>query len=417
MVRAMAAEPKPSPAGARRPRVPRGLWPALLAALLVVTAAAEAAQRPSAWVASFWPTARAAGVSRATFDRALGDFEPDEEVIKNASTQAEFQMKIWDYMEQMVSQDRLDGGRQALIDYADVLKAIEARYGVDHHVVVAIWGMESHYGAVFTNTRLYKSTVRSLATLAWAGGRLAGYARTQLVAALKILERGDVDVDGMRGSWAGAMGQTQFIPTTFEAYGVDFDGDGHRNIWTSAADALASTANLLRRAGWRSGQTWGYEVIVPARSTAAGERTLAEWSRLGFRRVGGQDFPRLTDSATLYRPNGANGPSFLLLKNFSVIKRYNNSNSYALAVGHLSDRLEGSAPFATPWPAHEIPLSQAEREKLQLLLTLKGHYAGDIDGVLGSGSREAIRNYQLSVGIKPDGVGSRGLLQRLESGG
>ncbi len=390
----------------------------VLAAVLILPLAGKAsAASPSAWVDGFWPTAKAAGITRATYRRALGNFAPDPDVIKNASSQAEFTMKIWNYLDQMVSDDRITEGRAALDRYGDLLDRIEARYGVDREVVVAIWGMESHYGSVLTRPSLVKNTIRSLATLAYSGGRLSSFGRKQLVAALKIVQRGDVAPEGMTGSWAGAMGHTQFIPTTFEAYGVDFDGDGHRNIWTSPVDALASTANYLNEAGWRHGETWGYEVVVPAGVKATSERSLAAWAKLGVVRVGGKAFPRPGDKATLYRPNGANGPSFLLLPNFKVIKRYNNSNFYALAVGHLSDRLAGYGPFATPWPAHEKPLSQDERERMQLLLTMLGLYDGDIDGVLGSGSRAAIKTYQRSVGLTPDGVGTRTLLQRLEEGG
>ncbi len=254
-------------------------------------------------------------------------------------------MKVWNYLDQMVSDDRISEGQKALAQNADLLRRIEARYGVDKEVIVAIWGMESHYGAVLTRPGLVKSTIRSLATLAYSGGRLASFGRKQLVAALKIVQRGDVTPEGMTGSWAGAMGHTQFIPTTFEAYGVDFDGDGHRNIWTSPVDALASTANYLNKSGWHHGETWGYEVVVPAGVKATSERSLGAWAKLGVVRVGGKGFPRPGDKATLYRPNGSDGPSFLLLHNFSVIKRYNNSNFYALAVGHLSDRLAGFGPF------------------------------------------------------------------------
>ncbi len=386
-------------------------------ALLIVPSTWAAAATPAQWVASFWPTAKAAGITRATYQRALGNFEPDPDVIDRASSQAEFNMKIWDYLDQMVSDDRISEGRAALARYNDLLGRIEARYGVDRDIIVAIWGMESHYGAVLTRSSLIKSTIRSLATLAYSGGRLAHFGRKQLVVALKIIQRGDVTPQGMTGSWAGAMGQTQFIPTTFEAYGVDFDGDGRRDIWTSPADALASTANYLHASGWRHGQTWGYEVTVPKSLKVHSPRSLAAWARLGVVRVGGLSFPRPRDRASLYRPNGANGPSFLLLDNFRVIKRYNNSDFYALAVGHLADRISGFGPFVASWPAHEKPLSQQEREKLQLLLTMHGLYAGDIDGVIGSGSREAIRSFQRAVGLRPDGVGSRSLLQRLEDGG
>lgn len=407
--------PRQCAAGCGRTAV-LGLAGALVAAAVVLADAAQAAS-PAAWVRDFWPTAKAAGVSRATYDRALGHFTPDQDVLKKASSQAEFNMEIWNYLEQMVSDERIMEGRAILQRDRLLLNRIEARYGVDKEVVVAVWGIESHYGSVLTRPSLVKNTIRSLATLAYSGGRLAKFGRQQLVAALKIVERGDVTTEGMTGSWAGAMGHTQFIPTTFEVYGVDFDGDGRRNIWTSEADALASAANYLKASGWRTGETWGYEVVVPAGVGSRGERTLASWSKLGVRRVGGRPLPRPGDKATLYRPAGAHGPSFLILRNFRVIKRYNNSNSYALAVGHLSDRLQGFGPFVQAWPPHEKPLSDAERKKLQLLLTMLGHYNGEIDGDIGSGSHEAIRQYQRSVGLTPDGVESRALLQRLEQGG
>jgi membrane-bound lytic murein transglycosylase B len=396
-------------------RFARLIAAAVLAAFL---AAPAAAQTPKEWVAAFWPTAKAAGVKRTVYDQALGNFQPDPDVIKRASAQAEFNMKIWDYMDQMVSDERISQGQAALAGNSRLLAAIEQRYGVDRATVMAVWGIESHYGAVLTNPRLFKQTIPSLATLAYTGGRLAKFGRQQLVVALKILQRGDITLTGMIGSWAGAMGQTQFIPTTFEAYAVDFDGDGRRNIWTSNADALASTANYLRASGWQSGATWGYEVVVPASYDIkkGGEHTLGYWKDKGIVRVAGRPYPRESDKATLYLPNGRDGPAFLLLKNFRVIKRYNNSNSYALAVGHLADRLRGGAPFVTAWPDHEKPFSLEEARRMQLALTMAGYYTGPVDGDLGSGSREAIRNLQRKLGLNPDGVPTRGLLQRLESG-
>lgn len=383
----------------------------------VLALPATAAQTPRQWVESFWPTAKAAGISRQVYDRALGNFEPDVDVIRRSQEQAEFNLPIWVYLDRMVSEERLSEGAGILRQYANVLARIEERYGVDRHVLVAIWGMESHYGIIFTNPRLYKNTIRSLATLAYNGGRLAKHGRDQLVAALKIVQRGDVAPEAMVGSWAGAMGLTQFIPTTFEAYAVDFDGDGHRNIWTSPADALASAANYLKKSGWQTGHAWGYEVTVPSRvDSGAGARTLKAWSDLGVHRVGGQGYPRPGDQATLYMPNGRAGPAFLVLKNFSVFKRYNNSNSYALAVGHLSDRLRGGGPFVADWPEREPPLTQNERERLQVLLKMAGHYDGDIDGNIGSGSRRAIADFQRQAGLTPNGLESRALLQRLEQG-
>jgi membrane-bound lytic murein transglycosylase B len=383
---------------------------------LVAATPALARQTPQQWVQAFWPTAQAAGISRTVFNDALGNFQPDPEVIKKSETQAEFQTKIWDYLDMMVSEERLSEGKDALAKYSSTLSKIEARYGVDRYVVAAVWGIESHYGHVLENPKLVTNTIRSLATLAYSGGRLAKFGRQQLVAALKIAEHGDISIGAMMGSWAGAMGQTQFIPTTYNAFAVDFDGDGHRNIWTSVPDALASTANYLKKSGWNTGHTWGYEVVLPADlDTRKRVRSLGEWQKLGVTRPGGQGFPRAGDRATLYMPAGRKAPTFLLLANFTVIKRYNNADSYALAVGHLADRLRGGGPFQVEWPGHEPPLSLDERKRVQQLLTAKGYYSGDIDGDIGSGSREAIRNFQLALGVTPDGVGNRSLLRRLEA--
>ncbi len=391
---------------------------ALLLAL-AFTVPVEARQTPGQWVEAFWPTAKAAGISRNVYDRALRGFKPDADVIKRANSQAEFKTPIWHYMDQMVSEARLSEGASMARQHGNLLARIEQRYGVDRFTLLAIWGMESNYGAVLQNPRMVKHTINALATLAYEGGRRAKFGRTQLVAALRIIQRGDVSPQGMVGSWAGAMGHTQFIPTTFEAYAVDFDGDGHRNIWTSHADALASAANYLNKMGWESGRTWGYEVRVPRGYDISkkGERTLASWAKLGIQRVGGQAFPRQSDKATLYLPNGRQGPAFLLLKNFRVIKRYNNADSYALAVGHLSDRLRGGGAFVGQWPAYEKPLGLEEARKLQALLAVAGFYDGPLDGDIGSGSRAAIREYQRRVGLEQDGVATRALIQRMERGG
>jgi membrane-bound lytic murein transglycosylase B len=286
--------------------------------------------------------------------------------------------------------------------------------------VLAIWGVESHYGEIFERPGALKETIRSLATLAYAGGKRSKYGRTQLIAALKIIQRGDVSVHSMTGSWAGAMGHTQFIPTTYNAYAVDFDGDGKRNIWTSIPDALASTAHYLKVSKWQSGRTWGYEVVLPKGADAKGltskERSLGEWQKLGVVRAAGKDFPRSGDKARLFLTLGGRGPSFLLLGNFRVIKRYNNADSYALAVGHLSDRLRGGGTFHTEWPAGDRPLTTDQRARIQQLLSDRGLYSGEVDGKIGSGSREAIRAYQAKVGLKTDGFDSLKLLQLLEDG-
>jgi membrane-bound lytic murein transglycosylase B len=383
--------------------------------LALLGAGPAAAKTPAQWVKEFWPTAKAAGISRSTYDAALGKFTPDPTVLEKASNQAEFTQKVWEYLDSTVTEKRIAQGRELIDHHSALLKRIEARYGVDRHIVVAVWGMESSFGAALDNPTIVKSTIRSLATLAYQGGSRAKYGRQQ-VAALKILQRGDITVKGMVGSWAGAMGHTQFIPTTYAAYAVDFDGDGRRNIWTSLDDALASTANYLAKMGWQKGKTWGYEVKLPKGAKAPkGERTLGAWQKAGIKRPSGKGFPRPGEVATLYAPAGSNGPAFLVMKNFSMIKRYNNANSYALAVGHLADRLAGYDAFQGKWPWKEQPLSDSEKAKLQELLTARGFYSGEIDGNLGSGSREAIQAYQQSIGLSEDS-GLQKILQLLEAG-
>jgi membrane-bound lytic murein transglycosylase B len=387
-----------------------------VSAAMIVPAPAET---PAQWVRAFWPQAREAGINRAVYDRALGSFRPDPEVLEKARSQAEFSKPIWDYLDLTVTDHRIVNGRALLTQHARLLSRLEARYGVDRHILVAIWGMESSYGAILDNPQRVKSTIRSLATLAYDGGSRARFGRQQLIAALKILQRGDIPLSGMTGSWAGAMGHTQFIPTTYEAYAVDYDGDGRRDVWNSPADALASAANYLDKMGWEPGKTWGYEVSLPRGfdlGHAKKARSLGAWQKLGVRRVGGAGFPRSGDQATLLAPAARGGPAFLMLKNFRVLKRYNNADAYALAVGHLADRLKGFGPFEGTWPASAM-LDQSMRAELQRLLTERGFYAGEIDANLGSGSQAAIRAYQASIGAEVNGEPSMRLLQQLRAGG
>ncbi len=409
----------------RSTTAPRFSRPATFFAVLALFALALLSARPAAadaqsdrWVQAFWPQAEAAGVTWNTYWHALGDFEPDPSVIPRATNQAEFVRPIWDYLDTMVSNERVENGVYQMVQWGPLLAQLEAHYGVSRYIILAIWGMESAYGAVLQNANIVKSTIRSLATLAYEGGSRQRYGERQLIAALKILQRGDISLDRMTGSWAGAMGHTQFIPTTFEAYAVDWDGDGLRDIWTSPVDALASTAAYLNEMGWRAGETWGYEVALPSNFDyrivdTSGERSLAAWQQLGIARVNGAAFPRPDDMATLWVPAGANGPAFLLLPNFRVIKRYNNADSYALAVGHLADRLHGFGPFRQAWPRDEMPLNENERYELQQLLARLGHYDGAIDAIVGNGTREAIRTFQRQAGLTADGYASNRLLQHL----
>ncbi|SHG36853.1 membrane-bound lytic murein transglycosylase B [Kaistia soli DSM 19436] len=411
-------EPTPANAFARL----AGIVVLGLALVILAIPAAMADAAGQRFVAQFWPTAQKAGISRQVYMNALGNFTPDPDVLAKASNQAEFVKPLWDYLDGAVSEKRMENGKAALRQYGRQLASIEAAYGVDRSVVVAIWGMESSYGAVLQNDKIVKGTIRSLATLAYQGGSRAKYGRQQLIAALKILQRGDIGVRGMTGSWAGAMGHTQFIPTTYQAYAVDFDGDGRRDIWNSEVDALASTANYLSKMGWRMGETWGYEVVLPRGidwRLADGGKTapLSAWRKIGVQRVAGRAFPASDEAARLYAPAGANGPAFLLLPNFRVIKRYNNADAYALAVGHLADRLKGSGEFVAGWPRGVRPLTSDERVEVQSLLARQGFYDGTIDGKLGAGTRQAIRSYQQRLGQIPDGYASTGLLEQLRAGG
>lgn len=394
-----------------------------VALILVVGALAQTAradQRFDRWVEDFWPTAKAAGVSRQVYEAAFRGVTPDPEVLEKARTQPEFNTPTWQYVVTRVSEKRVLMGRDIIQRYKPLLDQIEGRYGVDRHIVVAIWGMESTYGDILADTTVVKGIVRSLATLAYADKKRAKFGRQQLVAALKILQRGDIGLAGLTGSWAGAMGHTQFIPTTYEAYAVDFDGDGRRDIWNSIADALASTANYLRKSGWVGGSTWGYEVALPrgfdySLAKDGKSRSIASWKQLGAERVAGRDFPRGADKAVLVAPAGENGPAFLMLRNHFVIKRYNNSTAYALAVGHLADRLMGAGDFVQAWPNGERPLTQAEAEELQRHLADAGFYDGEIDGKLGPASRDAIRAFQARRGMAADGFGGVQLLQTLRA--
>ena len=399
-----------------------------IAALALVTVAAACISGQagaegddfSSCVARLWPQARAKGVSQAVFDRAFQGVTMDPEVLAVARKQPEFVKPIWEYLDSAVSESRIATGRAKAAEWARTLEAIERSYGVDRHVVLAVWGMESSYGAILDNPKVVKPVIRSLATLACGDPDRAGFGREQLAAALQILQKGDVTLERMTGSWAGAMGHTQFIPTTYLAHAADFDRDGKRDIWGTIPDALASTANYLRHSGWRAGETWGYEVELPpsfdfALADETTVRPVSEWVRLGIRRAGGRAFARFDERASLMLPAGAKGPAFLILPNFRAILHYNNAQSYALAVGHLADRIRGGAAFVHAWPRSDRPLAMEERIEVQNLLAQRGYESGSRDGRLGPKSRAAIRAFQRNVGMLADGYPSPLLLERLRS--
>ncbi len=387
-------------------------------ALLAVSPAVANAQAFQRWVEGFWPTARAAGISRDTYDKAFaGITSPDPEVLKADANQAEFKQDIWDYLDRAVSDRRIENGLAMRKEHDAVFRQVEARFGVDRDIVLAIFGVETSFGKFKGD----KKVIRSLATLA-STGRRKSFGREQLISALKILEKGDTTPERMTGSWAGAMGFTQFIPTTYHLYAVDFTGDGRRDIWETLPDALASTANLLKKAGWRTGETWGYEVVVPkgfSRGIVGGKtrKTVSEWERLGITRVGGKPFPRPGDKAGLIQPGGAEGPGFLILHNFRAIMRYNAAYAYALGVGHLADRLKGYGPIQQSWPRKYPPMAEKDRIELQQRLTEKGYLQGVADGIIGSATVEALKTYQKKIGVAADGYPTMDMLERLRRDG
>jgi lytic murein transglycosylase len=332
-------------------------------------------------------------------------------VIEASENQPEFETPVWEYLSRLVDDKRVAEGREMLERWRDALDKAERRFGVDRDFLIAVWGVETDYGRIMGR----RSLVRSLATLSCSGPR-QGYFRGELMAALGILQSGDVRPDALRGSWAGAFGHAQFMPSTFRRLAVDLDGDGKRDIIGSIPDALGSIASYLKESGWVSGQPWGYEVTLPKNySGPSGRRNrhdLAQWKALGIERVGGKPLTG-PDRAALLLPAGMRGPAFLVFANFDAIHKYNNSQSYALAIAHLSDRLRGSGPIVAAWPTEERMLSRAERVELQLWLTERGFYSGVADGILGSRTVEAIKAFQSSAGMAADGYASFRLLAAL----
>ena len=367
----------------------------------------------SRWISAFRPRAMAAGITPATFDAAFAGVHYNASVVEKDRNQNEFTKTLWDYLATAVSDDRIRNGQTALADNAALFDAIEARYGVDRHVVAAIWGLESAYGTFRGDINL----IEAMATLAY-DGRRAGFFETQLIAGLKILQNGDTSPDQMRGSWAGAMGHTQFMPTSYQAFAVDFTGDGRRDIWgDDPTDALASTAAYLAGNGWVTGQPWGVEVVLPGGfdyELAARNITKhpAVWAAMGIRDINGGRVDR-TDFASILLPAGAQGAAFMIFANFGVIERYNTADSYIIAVGHLADRLRGGPAIQHTWPLADRALTFAERVELQTLLTAAGFDTKGADGLIGPNTIAGIRGFQRSNGMIPDGYANVGLLDRL----
>ncbi len=366
------------------------------------------------FVREFRSVALRRGIPEALYDRSFRGLTPDPEVIEKNNRQPEFVLPASQYVALVVTDTRVNDGRVKLSELAAALERIERRYGVDRHVLAAIWGLETQYGKL----RGKRNVIRSLSTLAYKGRR-ARFGRNQLLAALDILKAGDITLERMTGSWAGAMGHTQFIPTSYKAYAVDFTGDGRRDIWDNPVDALASAANYLRGNGWVPGKPWGHRVVLPEGFDAGlagrnGERTIREWEKLGLRAARGGAFPHPEERAFLDLPAGIRGPAFLLRTNFRAIMRYNPAHKYALAIGHLSDRLRGDEPSLT-WPGGIAPIVEAERRELQRLLAGRGYDIGEIDGIIGPKTRAAIRDYQAEKKRHVDGFPRREILELLRA--
>jgi len=389
------------------------LWPAFAAPQEATSAPAVDNAALQRWITGFRDRALAAGIAQSTLDQAFANVRLDPDAVRRDRNQAEFTKTIWDYLDTAVSDERVTNGKAALALHAAVLDRIEARHGVEKEIVVAIWGLESAYGTFMGDRPL----IGSLATLAHDGRRPAFF-EDQLLAALRILQAGDVTAERMTGSWAGAMGHTQFMPTSYLTHAVDFTGDGRRDIWgDDPADALASTAAYLAHFGWTKGMPWGLEVTLPAGFDHAqtGERVkqpVAGWQAMGVRTVTGGALPDHGPASVLL-PAGHKGAAFLIFANFRVIERYNTADAYVIAVGHLADRIAGGPPIRSPWPREDRALLAAERTELQTRLTASGFDTQGIDGRIGPNTIAAVRAFQRVQGLVPDGYPSLDILTRL----
>lgn len=370
-------------------------------------------QRFANWVAAFRSGAQASGIREATLRSAFDGVQFLPRVVELDRAQPEFVRAVWDYLDSALSPTRVSRGQEKLQQVRAAVTDAAARYGVSAATLVAIWGIESNYGEHVGSM----PTIDALATLGFDGRREA-WAKGQLMAALRILQNGDIERTQMVGSWAGAMGQTQFLPSNFLAYAVDADADGRRDIWGSVADVMASTANFLSRVGWRSGEPWGAEVQLPPGFDLGLvdpqlRKSSAQWAGLGVKPVDGSALPALTEASMLL-PAGARGPAFMIGPNFRTILRYNNSTSYALAVSLLAQRIAGGPGVQAPWPRELGALSRTQLIALQTALNARGFDNGTPDGIVGPATRDALRRYQRSVGMPADGYPTAEALQRLQ---
>jgi lytic murein transglycosylase len=394
-----------------RPRRRRALFAALSLSLAAAAAAGVAPARAASFqecLAGLRPTILGSGVDAATFDKATSGLQPDPSIFALAEAQPEFKTPIWDYLAGLVDEERVNDGRAMMQRWRQALAAAQARYGVDDATITAIWGVESDYGRSFGTRPL----VQSLATLS-CGSYRASYFRTEFIAALKILQHGDIKPEQFAGSWAGAFGHTQFMPSTFLRTAVDLDGDGTKDLINSVPDALGSTANYLRKSGWTPGVEWGFEARLPAHYAGPSGRgrkePMAAWAARGITKIDGSR--PSGPSAGLLLPAGPNGPAFLVTHNFDAIYSYNAAESYALAIALLSDRLRGRPGLQTPWPTNDPGLSRADRRELQAILMRRGYdLDGKADGVIGTKTKQAISDFQAKAGLPRDGRASASVL-------
>ena len=417
-------------------RSARGIWGARLAGaalalLLLAGCSSSGATTPSGapggdlaaasvlslpeWLAEVRADAVRQGIRGATVDTAFAHVRLLDRVLELDSSQPEFSRQVWNYLDSAVSDDRVSAGKARIAASRGLLAKVSAEYGVPAEILVAFWGVESDYGHDYGSW----SVIDALTTLAYKSRRPAFF-RGELLAALRILDNGDIPLEQLKGSWAGAMGQTQFIPTIFLKHAVDYDGDGRRDIWNSLPDVFASTAHFVKIGnGWRSGESWGEEVRVPAnfpwdQAEYTIQKPVSEWLALGVRSVSGAP-PADYGSASILAPGGHTGPVFLLRENFRAIMRYNPSTSYALAVALLADRMAGRGHILAPWPRDEAALSRSERIELQTRLAILGLNPGKPDALVGAATRTAIRSFQKSIGEIPDGFATKRLLEKLRA--
>jgi len=390
----------------------------LIGALIVTTLTALAQPGPcsedfSIWLEGLRQEARAKGISEATLHEALDNLQPIPRIIELDRRQPEFSQTFWRYLDARVTEGRIERGRMLLELHAELLADIERQYGVQPRFLVAFWGLETNFGDYLGSFPV----IGSLATLAH-DPRRSEFFRSELLAALSIIDAGHITVNEMLGSWAGAMGQPQFMPSTFVRFAVDADGDGRRDIWYSLPDVFASAANFLSGSGWQRDKTWGREVRLPPGfdlqlTGLEVEKSLAAWQILGVRKMNGDDLPRENIKGSLILPAGYAGPAFLVYHNYRTILQWNRSDLYAIAVGHLADRIAGKGPLVTARPASEQPLSRTQVEKIQELLSAHGFDPGPIDGVIGSQTRQAIKEFQRTAKLPADGYPTPELLEVL----